>query len=96
VRTHSLGSVATDADSVVAADFNGDGIMDLALADAHGGAVSILLGLGSGDFGLPVSFGVGIEPSALAVADFNGDGKPDLAVANGGSGNVSVMTNTSP
>jgi hypothetical protein len=70
-------------DSLVSADFNGDGRPDLAVADGLSGEVSVLLGRGDGTFesrGL-ASVGGG-APFSLATADFNRDGVPDLATAN--------------
>jgi hypothetical protein len=73
--------------SVVVADFNGDGIPDLAVGD--GGSiffaddtVSILRGKGDGTFQAPEAYHLGYLPiSSVAVGDFNGDGSPDIAVA---------------
>jgi hypothetical protein len=67
------------ANSVVAADFNGDGKLDLAFADACQGFLSILLGNGDGTFQPAVQYAHGTAPLALATGDFNGDGKIDLA-----------------
>jgi VCBS repeat-containing protein len=77
--------------SVVVGDFNGDGIEDLATADADSNAVSVLIGSGSGTFtpGSPVT--VGSSPNSVVVGDFNGDGKQDLATANYNSNTVSVL-----
>jgi hypothetical protein len=79
---------------VVVADFNGDGILDLADVDYYGAMVSIHLGKAGGTFqaaapscytGTPATpCNVGSEPGAIAVGDFNGDGFPDLVVADGG------------
>lgn len=77
-------------DPVAAAvgDFNGDGKLDIAVADdarstGVPGSVTILLGNGDGTFTqAPVSPATGDSPLSIAVADFNGDGKADLAVAN--------------
>jgi hypothetical protein len=81
--------------AVVVADFNGDGIPDLAIANAafYTGAatVSVLVGSGDGSFQAPQNFAVGAAPQALAAGDFNGDNIPDLAVANYSSDNVSVL-----
>jgi hypothetical protein len=68
---------------VLLADFNGDGILDLAVAEQSlGGAddVRVMLGNGDGTFQSPRRFWAGPFPFALAVGDFNGDGKLDLAV----------------
>jgi hypothetical protein len=68
--------------SVAVGDFNGDGKLDLAVANPSSGNVSVLLGYGDGTFQAAVSYPVGgCGPSAIAVGDFNGDGKLDLAVA---------------
>lgn len=73
--------LASNADSVVAADFNGDGKLDLALAD-HMGLVSILLGNGNGTFRPRVDYPIGWQPwGSIGIGDFNGDGNLDLAVA---------------
>src|SRR5262249_29827845 len=72
--------------AVVAADVNGDGILDLVVANgggifSHGNTVGVLLGKGDGTFQAAQTYTVGSDPFALAVGDFNGDGHPDLAVA---------------
>ncbi|HEV2176645.1 MAG TPA: FG-GAP-like repeat-containing protein [Terriglobia bacterium] len=66
---------------VVAADFNGDGKQDLAVANIVANTVSIFLGNGDGTFQPRVDYATAVGPSGLAVGDFNGDGKLDLAVA---------------
>ena len=78
-------------DFVVVGDFNGDGKLDLAVANASSNTVSILLGDGSGNFTLKATLPTGETPSGLAVADFNGDGKLDLAVINGSGSTLTVL-----
>jgi hypothetical protein len=74
--------------SIVAGDFNGDGVLDLAVSNGYDntsfpGTVTVLLGNGDGTFtasaGSPT---VGFIPNSIAVGDFNGDGIADLATAN--------------
>jgi hypothetical protein len=69
----------TDAFSPVAGDFNGDGWLDIAVADVSSG--SLLLGNGDGTFGTGNPIGA-TDDVFLAVADFNRDGKLDLVSAN--------------
>jgi len=67
---------------VVAADFNHDGNLDLAviLDTTSPNALAVMLGNGDGTFQSPVFYPTDELPSSLAVADFNGDGIPDLVV----------------
>ena len=83
-------ATGTYPNSIALADFNGDGIPDLAVANAFSGNVSILIGNAGGTFtpGTAVICCAAV-PIAVAVGDFNGDGKLDLAVADFNSGNVS-------
>ena len=72
--------------SIKVGDFNGDGNLDLAVANGgvipsyDGAGVSVLLGNGDGTFQSAVTYEAGVHCYDLAVGDFNGDGKPDLAV----------------
>jgi hypothetical protein len=82
--------------SVGISDFNGDGILDLAVVNERSNSISVLLGSGDGTFLGAVNFRVGTQPLSVAVGDFNGDGLQDLAVANDASNNVSVLINNTP
>ena len=74
--------VGTNEKSVVVADFNNDGKLDIAVANSDSNNVSVLLGKGDGTFQATRNFDAGgAGGSSLAAADFNGDGKLDLAVA---------------
>jgi uncharacterized protein (UPF0548 family) len=84
--------------SVAVADFNGDGIPDLVMANAgiypnysQGGSVAVLLGKGDGTFHAAVNYVTGLNPESVGVGDFNGDGILDVAVANLFSNDVSVL-----
>jgi phospholipase C len=76
---------------VVAADFNGDGVEDLAIANSGTNSLSILLGKGDGTFTAQPSPATGREPVSLAVGDFNNDGELDLAVGNLADNSVEVL-----
>jgi FG-GAP-like repeat len=81
--------------SVAIADLNGDGRLDLAVADQDlngpAGSVSVLLGPGNGTFPTAVAYPTSMETNAVAAADLNGDGTIDLAVTNSGSNAVGVL-----
>jgi hypothetical protein len=83
---------------VVAADFDHDGILDLAVANYGNARVSILRGLGvagvgDGTFAAPVQYATGSTPFHLATGDLDQDGSADLVVVNNNAGSVSVLRN---
>src|SRR6266852_2860168 len=86
-------ATGTNPVSVAIGDFNGDGKLDLAVANSssRSNTVSVLLGNGDGSFQPQTTFATGSTPTSVAIGDFNGDGKLDLAVANANSANVSVL-----
>jgi hypothetical protein len=65
--------------AVVPADFNRDGLMDLALGTNHG--VIVMVGKGTGAFQTIAAFKDIYNSTSLVVADFNRDGIPDFATA---------------
>jgi hypothetical protein len=73
--------------SIVAADFNNDGTLDLATANYSSSNVSVLLGnenndIADGTFQPALDSPTGANPLSVAVGDFNEDGNLDLATAN--------------
>lgn len=85
----------TQPQGLVMGDFNGDGILDLAINSSEmqqttlGNFVQVLLGNGDGTFS-PTDYAVfmNLPPSAFATADFNNDGRPDFYVATGSGGGM--------
>jgi hypothetical protein len=71
--------------AVGAADFNGDGYLDVAMAGVEGSAPTLVVGLGAGDgtFKNAFQFGAGNTTGPGAIGDFNNDGWMD-AITNDG------------
>lgn len=88
----SLGSTSGAGPAVIA-DFNGDGIPDVAIAAGYYSPAYIFVGKGDGTFtAVDSSANPSInEPSSIAVADLNGDGKPDLIITNANSYSGNTM-----
>ncbi len=81
------------------ADFDGDGIPDVAEVDIDGGDVSTLFGNGDGTFRPGATYSTGFIPEHVVAGDLNGDGRPELVVSNTGTnappepGSVAVLLN---
>jgi hypothetical protein len=80
--------IGATIEGIVAGEFNGDGLIDLAVAGSiygvpvdDDGELSVLLGNGDGTFQPAVQYALGFYPAAIVAGDFNGDGSMDLAVA---------------
>ncbi len=87
-----------DPRDMVVADFNADGILDLATSGILGPEVCVVLGDGLGgfnddhDFNAALGFG-DPGPWGLAAGDFNSDGNLDLAVTLGAGWDLYGNTN---
>jgi plastocyanin len=95
-QTFAAGGAGSRPKQIAVGDLNGDGILDLAVADdgPTPKVVSVFLGKGDGSFQPPVSYPVGAanaNPQSLALLDINGDGNLDIAVADSASANVHIL-----
>lgn len=66
------------AGGVVSADFNGDGIDDVAVMNVSTGAVTVFPGSGKGYFNAGKTYAAGVIAGNIATGDVNGDGVKDI------------------
>lgn len=87
-------SVGAAPRAVQAADLNGSGHLDLAVANYGSNDISVLLGDGSGGFtnapGAPFAAG-GTGPRGIAVGDLNANGILDIVSVNRRSNSISIL-----
>jgi hypothetical protein len=87
--------------SVSIGDIDGDGKLDLAVANNSSNNASVFRNtstpgiINAGSFAARVDFAAGGAPQIISIGDIDGDSKPDLAVANFSGSSVSVLRNTS-
>ena len=78
--------------SVTAADFNGDGLTDLAAGSGEGaGALFIWHGSAAGVFQAAGDYELAVGPTKLAAADLTGDGRAEVIVTSYIGGEVAVL-----
>ncbi|RMD99286.1 MAG: VCBS repeat-containing protein [Deltaproteobacteria bacterium] len=77
-------SVGSHPQSVAAADFNGDGLLDVVAGHTEEDAIALLILLANDNatFKRPIRFAVGRQPRAGVIEDLDGDGRLDIAVTN--------------
>jgi hypothetical protein len=90
-QAHVDYATTTNPDWMELGDFNGDGALDLAVANIYDNTVSMILGNGDGTFQPRIDYPTGVNPDALVVGDFTGDGRLGVAVANSTDNTVSVL-----
>lgn len=86
-------AVQANPRSLAVGDLNGDGLLDLAIANSESASVSVLFQdpASSGSFLPAFHLTVGFAPRVVAIGDLDGDGQPDLAVACHASDFISVL-----
>jgi hypothetical protein len=77
--------------SVALGDLDGDGRLDVVVANEGSGTVSVLLGAGDGAFAAKVDYPAGAVPVSVALGDLNGDGNLDIFAARHDADAVSVL-----
>jgi hypothetical protein len=83
----------TNAVAVVAGDWEGDGDLDLAVADFGANRITILRNNGAGFFSVSSALTLQLGARALVTGDWDADGYLDLAVANSGSDSIAIFRN---
>jgi hypothetical protein len=86
----------SNPNQVAIGDLDGDGKLDLAIANDGSDSISVLHNTTSSgyfSFASKVDFITGSNPKSVAIGDLNGDGKPDLAIANYNGNSISVLRN---
>lgn len=81
--------------SILAADLDRDGHLDLVVLNEHSNDASLLFGQGDGTFADAVVLPTGKYPDGLAIADLDSDGRLDLAFAETNSNAVTILLNRS-
>jgi hypothetical protein len=79
---------------ITSADFNSDGCLDLAVAQANGG-FSYLSGKGALVFDAPLTVAVNTQADSILAAPFNTktDSLPDVVTPSGNTNNLSIVLN---
>jgi hypothetical protein len=77
-------------------DLNGDGKLDMIVANSGGNDVLVYKGLGNGQFDAPVAFYAGTNPVDVQVGNVDGNKNhlPDVIITNQGSNDVSILLNS--
>ncbi|RCH55293.1 hypothetical protein DJ568_08910 [Mucilaginibacter hurinus] len=80
--------------SMALADFDGNGVTDMVVANYNNSSISVYTRATEGSlFSGRVDYTVGKNPSSVVVTDLNSDGKPDIVVSNSGSSSLTVLRN---
>ncbi|CAF2592068.1 unnamed protein product [Rotaria sp. Silwood2] len=93
---YTTGGTASHPEGVTASDLNGDGNLDIIVANYGANNIGIFMGTGVGTYApqVAVATGAGSGPQAVAASDVNGDGNADIIVANFDGNKVGVFLGT--
>ena len=80
LRTQSFFKIPNSASTLISADFNNDGIPDIAAPMPNTSSVAVALGNNKTGFETARIFLTGVSPQGIVTGDFNRDGEIDLAV----------------
>jgi hypothetical protein len=83
----------TGVGDLTAADFDGDGRLDLVAVNEDSGNVALLRNLGNRQFGPAQLLPVGLNPSHVATGDLGGSAAPEIVVTNRDGDSTSVFLN---
>ncbi len=72
-------------------DFNGDGILDIAVGDITSASVSVFIGNGNGTFQARQILAAGATTQGVIADDFNADGRMDIAAVSTGTTLASIF-----
>ncbi|WP_020526313.1 FG-GAP-like repeat-containing protein [Flexithrix dorotheae] len=86
-----IGGQIDKPSDIETADYNGDGIPDIATTSAGKNLVNIFLGDGSGNFPEFYEFPVGQQPVSLKAINVDRGGETDILVANENSNSISLL-----
>ena len=84
-------SFAAETRTIESTDINGDGNLDIVVADYGSGQIMLQLGNGEGGFTEEVISTNVTGPSSLALGDFDGDGVTDIAFSDYNSDEISIL-----
>lgn len=91
------GLAVSGGDAIVTADFNGDGLVDIATSSTssynHANNISVLLATGNNAFANHVDYPTGDTPGGIVATDWDGDGHIDIVATNPNANAVSVLFN---
>jgi hypothetical protein len=88
LSAHVEYAVGANPQGLAVGDLDGDGKLDLAVANLGydgGWSLGVLIGKGDGTFAPEVELESAYGPNSIALGDLNGDGKLDIVAANSGA-----------